>query len=177
MSHVIHIQEWCHTHEADPTHHALCAIEQSRSMRNTYEWVMAHVWMGHVTRTNESCHAHESYRTHITLWVIKRVMARAWMGHGTHMNDKSCHNYSWVVSHVWMSHTTHMNESCRRHKRIDTIRCIQNMKTMQNVKTMKIIQAIQTDTVSWPVKCHAVFVCCLGKILSRRHRGGRAIVF
>ena len=43
MSHVKHMNEWCHA----------------------YEWVMSHKWMSHVTYMNESCHTNEWVMAHM----------------------------------------------------------------------------------------------------------------
>ena len=71
MSHVTHMNESCHT----------------------YEWVMAHIWMGHVT--------HE--------WVIPHIwlshVTHALLSHVTHIYE-SCHTCDWIMPHTWLSHVT-----------------------------------------------------------------------
>jgi len=63
---------------------------------DTYEWVMAHIWMRHVTHMDEACHTYE--------WVMSHV----WMSHVTRMNE-SCHTY--ITCHKWMSRVTCMQMS------------------------------------------------------------------
>ena len=59
--------------------------------RDTYEWVMSHIWMSHVTHMNELCHTYG--------WVMSHI----WMRHITRMNE-SCHAYEWVMSQYrWKS--------------------------------------------------------------------------
>jgi len=78
MSHVTHINEWCHI----------------------YEWVTSHLCMSHVTHTNESCHTYECFTSHIRMRIALASLVCL------HMHE-SCHTYMshTYMSHTYMSHT------------------------------------------------------------------------
>jgi len=74
-SHVLYMNEWCHTWP-ESLHKPACRqshVTRVNESCHTCEWVMSHVWMSHVARLNESCHTWE------------RVMSRTWLSHTTHL--------------------------------------------------------------------------------------------
>jgi len=88
MSHVVHLNESCHTRE----------------------WVMSHTWMCHVTHENTSCHIHERVMSYTWLSHVTH------MNESCHTRNTSGHTHEWVMSYTWIRHVTHMNESCHTHE-------------------------------------------------------------
>jgi len=91
-SHVISVNESCHTYECVTSHISMRFVTHKNESCHTYECVMSHIWMSHVTHMSESCHIYE--------WVMSHI----WMSHVTHM-DESCHKYERSMSHMWRSVT------------------------------------------------------------------------
>jgi len=68
--------------------------------------VMSHTWMSRVTHMTESCQTYEWVMAHI--W-IRWVMSHIRMSHVTHTNETR-HAYEWDTSNMRMSRVTHMSE-------------------------------------------------------------------
>jgi len=77
MSHVAHMNEYCHTYEWVMSHMCnICGSDMEHPVMRPAEKIMSrHTWMCHVTHMNESCHTCE--------WVMSHI----WMSHVTH-SDK-----------------------------------------------------------------------------------------
>jgi len=95
MSHVTHINEWCHI----------------------YEWVTSHLCMSHVTHMNESCHTYECFTSHIRMRIALASLVCL------HMHE-SCHTYMshTYMSHTYMSHI-HVTHIPVTHKHVTHKTC------------------------------------------------------
>jgi len=83
----------------------VCTLCMYGYTRDTYEWIMSHIWMSHVTHMNEPLkHMDVSYHTcapatqsHISTcntWVMSHTCTC-----DTLLNE-SCYTYEWVMSHM-----------------------------------------------------------------------------
>jgi len=134
-SHVIHMNESCHTFEWVMSHfwmsraficrtrvwaHTSCVAHMNESWR-TCESGTSHILKSGVNTRQQQVPAHKSY--HIHEW----VMAHISLSHGTRMHvsmsrDNTCQQqvparksyriHAWVTSNIFMSHGTHRYESC-----------------------------------------------------------------
>jgi len=104
VSHVTHINEWCHTYQWIMAHVSMCYVSQINEVwRGEHKiinleisrgiWVMSRAWMSHVTHMYESRHTYQRVMACAQTWL------RIW---------RSClsmsHVAQWVMSHTPMSY-------------------------------------------------------------------------
>jgi len=131
MSHVIFVNESCHTDEWVTSHVWMSHVTQMNESCHMCEWVMSHRWMSHVIRVNESCHTDEwvmsyvwmshvrshTYSApwhHVCVWVMSHTHVCVWVMSHTHVCVwvmSHTHVCVWVMSHTWRA-------ICATHRRI-----------------------------------------------------------
>ena len=116
MSHVIHMNESCHTYEWVMWHIWMRHVSHVFTIaRVVGEWVMSHVLrVAHpvVNGTRTGAISHVTHMNELCLRCVYTGMRSRWVRHVSHVN-MSYVTYKWgVMRYMWMSHVTCENESC-----------------------------------------------------------------
>jgi len=93
MSHVIRINELCHTNQCVVSHELTSHVMRMNELRHTNQCVLWHKSMCFVTQINESRHAHHWVVSHESMCLLTRI-------------HESCHTNPWVMSYKSMRHVT-----------------------------------------------------------------------
>jgi len=95
----------------------MCTPTHMNESRDTYERVMAYMWMGDVTCTNELFYIWTRHDIHVNTYTYKWFTQHVWTSHSIHVNGW-CHVYEWIMLHMNESWNllTYMNESCHTYE-------------------------------------------------------------